>query len=139
MNAYVSPLFGSGKDTPTGAAALWEVLDLIASLPEIQECADIHDPKGDVWSQDDLVYEGECGTAACVAGWRALLDGLDPDAVYVSGLPPEQGGYIKWALSRFGLDYEDGSIDHIELWGSGQTLEEITAYAQELYPREVSK
>jgi hypothetical protein len=97
---------------------LYETLDAVIAA----------DTVGD-WEQGNWVVPsrsqdpGSCGTAACFAGWRAILDGVYLDGMLVG----RQGGHKPresirmYAENRLGLTPEqDGS-----LFSGGNTLEDL--------------
>ncbi len=90
-------------------------IDYIEKLPVLPEDDEGLDPRRDYWAQDQWgvnlsvlvpsLAEDACGTAACLAGWKARLDGK---ADWVSagsyareawGLTSEQADALFYALN----------------------------------------
>lgn len=106
-------------------AKLLETLQYIESLPNVR-AEDAYPIGIDVFDQytygtdnSDITNSEHCGTAACFAGWRYLLDGHTPGELF-----DVRCDIISEASSSLGLDSDTAMI----LFSSNNTLDDLRMY-----------
>jgi len=121
------------NDKRPDAALAYRVLDHIDANPGL------HDPR--VW----IERRGECGTAACMAGWTCLLAGDrpyyrdgdgDPEAEYVVHAgAPELGDYIPVrAANLLGMKLDGGyTLTGYRLFEPHNTREDLGRLVAEIF------
>lgn len=96
-----------------------------------------------VWGQEDFVTartieipgleEGTCGTAACLCGARALMDGARvlgsnsvrlPDGTQLNTAT----SWFQWGADRFGITFADAEV----LFAFDNTMRQLRYYVQQI-------
>lgn len=80
----------------------------------------------------DVLDEGACGTAACLCGARALMDGakvLRVNGVIINGVELENAtDWFQWGAERFGIDHETATV----LFAFDNTMRQLRYYVAEI-------
>lgn len=82
--------------------------------------------------EDPVLTEGTCGTAACLCGARALMDGAKVLAFNVAVVDGQElsraSDWMRWGAERFGIDQESAEV----LFAFDNTMRQLRYYVAEI-------
>jgi hypothetical protein len=116
-------------DRTIDQAALRETLDAVIAADAVGRW------RQDVWFETRDVSGRYCGTAGCLAGWCAFVNGyteIGKDALHLfnptTGHCIPRSGIREWATDRLGLDDNQAT----ELFAAHNTLSDLKEIVDEL-------